>query len=530
MSRNRAAMVSAFRLFLRPSATHRSLALRLAPVTTFALHLRPGHELQQHRSFASTAEDDETSGGKKSDKHKTPTTGGHSSSERVNEKAEVNRRAKEKESSSNRYRVRESLPPVEVANPYRDQESKELAKRDVSKKKRAPNSEDSSNLISRIKELKGLRKLYQARSEKRKEQDSDSENVEKIKHRRKLQTKLSLSDHDKEIAYSKRELCKQNPFKKIIMNRKRKRKLSPNRKKTKKKIGNDDIYVEYVNGMPHMTIRLPSRNELCQFALKPISHNVGDLLAMLKAEDRGIDRAAVINRHGVRIASSCTIDSLLDDSFSIQINNRTLEVNPPTRERVTVESVDKVGDVRKVIAQLYEAFNVGEYQLEKSNQLAKELETLRYELEPLEEKKLELSKKAARRTNFMTWMGLGLMSVQFGILARLTWWEYSWDIMEPVTYFVTYGTTMAMYAYYCVTKREYMMEDVKNREYSLTLYRNAKKVQFDVEHYNNLKRKSAELEYNLRRINDPLNMQLPSHLVRTQENMPPTKIEEKTEK
>lgn len=66
---------------------------------------------------------------------------------------------------------------------------------------------------------------------------------------------------------------------------------------------------------------------------------------------------------------------------------------------------------------------------------------------------MELAKKAERRTNMMTWVGLGLMSVQFGILARLTWWEYSWDIMEPVTYFVTYGTTMAMYAYYCVTKR-----------------------------------------------------------------------------
>jgi hypothetical protein len=24
----------------------------------------------------------------------------------------------------------------------------------------------------------------------------------------------------------------------------------------------------------------------------------------------------------------------------------------------------------------------------------------------------------------------GMMSVQFGVLARLTWWEYSWDIME----------------------------------------------------------------------------------------------------
>ena len=58
-----------------------------------------------------------------------------------------------------------------------------------------------------------------------------------------------------------------------------------------------------------------------------------------------------------------------------------------------------------------------------------------------------------RRTSIMTWVGLGLMGVQFGILARLTWWEYSWDIMEPVTYFVTYGTAMAAYAYYCLTKQ-----------------------------------------------------------------------------
>ncbi|XP_032290985.1 calcium uniporter protein, mitochondrial isoform X2 [Drosophila virilis] len=293
---------------------------------------------------------------------------------------------------------------------------------------------------------------------------------------------------------------------------------------------NDDVSLEYINGMPHLTVRLPSRNELCQFALKPISHTVGNLLTMLREEDRGIDRAAVINKHGVRIASSCTIERLLDDEFSIQINNRNLDVKPPEREKITTEKIDKMDDVRKIIAQLYEAFNVGEYQLEKSNQLAKELENLRYELEPLEEKKMELFKKAERRTNMMTWVGLGLMSVQFGILARLTWWEYSWDIMEPVTYFVTYGTTMAMYAYYCVTKREYIMENVYNRQYSLNIYKNAKKVQFDVEHYNRLKRRSAELEYNLRRLNDPINMGLPAHLVRTQLDSPPIEESNGTEK
>lgn len=69
------------------------------------------------------------------------------------------------------------------------------------------------------------------------------------------------------------------------------------------------------------------------------------------------------------------------------------------------------------------------------------------------QKRIELAKLAEKRTTTLTWVGLGLMSVQFGILARLTWWEYSWDIMEPVTYFVTYGTAMACYAYFVLTKQ-----------------------------------------------------------------------------
>lgn len=67
-----------------------------------------------------------------------------------------------------------------------------------------------------------------------------------------------------------------------------------------------------------------------------------------------------------------------------------------------------------------------------------------------------LEKKAGYRTSILTWVGLSMMAVQFGILARLTWWEYSWDIMEPVTYFVTYGTAMATYAYFALTKQVYL--------------------------------------------------------------------------
>ncbi|EFX82760.1 hypothetical protein DAPPUDRAFT_240976 [Daphnia pulex] len=43
---------------------------------------------------------------------------------------------------------------------------------------------------------------------------------------------------------------------------------------------------------------------------------------------------------------------------------------------------------------------------------------------------------AERRTT--TWAGLALMGVQFGDLVHLTWEEYSWDIMKPITYYIVH--------------------------------------------------------------------------------------------
>lgn len=65
----------------------------------------------------------------------------------------------------------------------------------------------------------------------------------------------------------------------------------------------------------------------------------------------------------------------------------------------------------------------------------------------------ELEVTASRRANIVIWVCLVLMSVQFSSLARLTWWEYSWDIMEPITYFVTYGTTMLWFIYFVLTRQ-----------------------------------------------------------------------------
>lgn len=117
------------------------------------------------------------------------------------------------------------------------------------------------------------------------------------------------------------------------------------------------------------------------------------------------------------------------------------------------EDLERLSSVRNLVGQLYGALNVDEHQLRQEREMLTELEKLQNELGPLEDKREQLNLVAVKRTKSLTWVGLGLMSVQFGILARLTWWEYSWDIMEPVTYFVTYGTAMLAYAYFVLTKQ-----------------------------------------------------------------------------
>ncbi len=47
-------------------------------------------------------------------------------------------------------------------------------------------------------------------------------------------------------------------------------------------VTNDEVKVDFRQGLPHITVPLPSRNEPCIFALRPVTHTIGDLLHMLK--------------------------------------------------------------------------------------------------------------------------------------------------------------------------------------------------------------------------------------------------------
>ncbi|XP_060097188.1 calcium uniporter protein, mitochondrial isoform X1 [Heteronotia binoei] len=282
-------------------------------------------------------------------------------------------------------------------------------------------------------------------------------------------------------------------------------------------VPSDDVTVVYQNGLPVISVNLPSRRERCQFTLKPISDSVGVFLRQLQAEDRGIDRVAIYSPDGTRVASSTGIDLLLLDDFKLVINDLTYHVRPPKRDLLSQEDATTLNDVKTLVQQLYTTLCIEEHQLNKEKELIGRLEDLKQQLAPLEKVRMEICRKSEKRTTWVLWGGLAYMATQFGILARLTWWEYSWDIMEPVTYFITYGSAMAMYAYFVVTRQEYVYPDARDRQFLLFFHKGAKKTRFDLEKYNQLKDAIAQAELDLKRLRDPLQVHLPIRQISTKD-------------
>ena len=64
-----------------------------------------------------------------------------------------------------------------------------------------------------------------------------------------------------------------------------------------------------------------------------------------------------------------------------------------------------------------------------------------------------IEKECEKHAKRIFWSGFSAVCFQVGVFARLTWWEYSWDIMEHITYFSTFSSVVIALAYYLVTKQ-----------------------------------------------------------------------------
>lgn len=102
-----------------------------------------------------------------------------------------------------------------------------------------------------------------------------------------------------------------------------------------------------------------------------------------------------------------------------------------------------------------------------------ELLELEEKLKTLDAEKQTYEIEAEKYARIMLWGGLVYLVSQFLILARMVWIDFNWDIMEPITFFVTYTTIMGGYLFFLFNTDDYTypkLSDVMKNRRLRTLY------------------------------------------------------------
>ncbi|KAH0500777.1 Calcium uniporter regulatory subunit MCUb, mitochondrial [Microtus ochrogaster] len=197
---------------------------------------------------------------------------------------------------------------------------------------------------------------------------------------------------------------------------------------------------------------------------------VGSFLRDLQNEDKGIKTAAITTAEGSEIPASTLMDTLLMKDFKLVINELAYDVR-------CHKKAGKPGN--------------------------------RMHGFPFFQVKAGIEARSEAKTSGLLWAGLALLSVQGGALAWLTWWVYSWDIMEPVTFFLTFANSMVFFAYFIITRQNYTYSSLRSRQFLQFFHKKSQQQCFDVEQYNKLKEDLAEATESLETVRHALHLRLP---------------------
>ncbi|KAJ6398485.1 hypothetical protein OIU77_019308 [Salix suchowensis] len=112
----------------------------------------------------------------------------------------------------------------------------------------------------------------------------------------------------------------------------------------------------------------------------------------------------------------------------------------------------------------------------------------RKELQEMEKQRAAIDQKARTLVRRELWGGLVFLVIQTAGFMRLTFWELTWDVMEPVCFYLTSIYFMASYAFFLRTSKEpsfqgfYLSRFTAKQKQLLKLYN------FDLKRYSELQK------------------------------------------
>ena len=127
-----------------------------------------------------------------------------------------------------------------------------------------------------------------------------------------------------------------------------------------------------------------------------------------------------------------------------------------------------------------------------------ELEKKTAELHKYETIHQDIEDRAERILRRYKWLIFVALNAQFGGLAYLVWDVESWDVMEPITYFIGFTVVLGTSAYHSLTKRDATYSNIWQRSLHKRMDRMYKAKNIDPKYREQLKDEIDSLE---RRIN-----------------------------
>ncbi|XP_056299389.1 calcium uniporter regulatory subunit MCUb, mitochondrial-like isoform X2 [Pseudoliparis swirei] len=266
-----------------------------------------------------------------------------------------------------------------------------------------------------------------------------------------------------------------------------------------------DAFVRYSFGRPVLSLSLPAGQQ-CRFTVTPMLTTVGDLLRDITAKDPGVHTATLLTGGGQRVSSCTFMETVLNEDFQLVINGVTHSVRS-LGQGSSHEHVQGVDDVKYVVRLLQAALAPPQRQHAAHGELLAARERLAAQLQPLEAVSVKMAQEAESRASLLGWGGLAYLSLQGGFLGYLTWYVFAWDVMEPITFFISLTTSMIFFSYYVLTKQELIYPDVRDRQFLHFFHQGATQQKFNVNKYNDLKEEMAKVEAGLRTLRRAIRLQ-----------------------
>ncbi|KAK7376831.1 hypothetical protein VNO80_02248 [Phaseolus coccineus] len=164
----------------------------------------------------------------------------------------------------------------------------------------------------------------------------------------------------------------------------------------------------------------------------------------------------------------------------------------------TCENRDQGAEFAKILDESGNVIVFGNSVFLRPEEVAKSIETLinqsianpidprRKELEEMVKQKTTIDDKAKAQVRAELYFGLGFLTIQTLGFMRLTFWELSWDVMEPICFFVTSIGFVLAYLFFLRTSTEPSFQGFFFHRFRTKQEHLMKTYNFDLNRYNEL--------------------------------------------